>query len=243
MELVLRSAIRGLEDLTAPGIPKLFFICIGLTCIAAFIAVSGGVWAYGSFISPLLPDANDVGSGLIASLLGMGAWFLFTSFLIIPVFLLFWSFMIVIAGFFDEHIAEKIEQHRYPAMALGKSHPFWPEFWQDIRFMLFVTLCNVLLIIIPLFWPFWPILFPAMNGYLLGKYFFRMAGGRHIGRREADKLAKQHRGKILVAGVGIVIASGVPIINLAVPFWGVAMMVHLYHLIAQPQATKALPVD
>jgi uncharacterized protein involved in cysteine biosynthesis len=37
---------------------------------------------------------------------------------------------------------------------------------------------------------------------------------------------------VTLAGLCIVIASGIPILQLIVPFWGVAMMVHLYHLVA-----------
>ena len=57
------------------------------------------------------------------------------------------------------------------------------------------------MLIIPLFWPLLPIIFPAMNAYMLGRYFFQMAGGRHIGRKAADALGKQHRGKLLAAGL------------------------------------------
>ena len=241
MELVLRSAIRAVEDLTAPGIPKLFFICLGLTALAAVAAITGGLWAYDAYILPSVPNEETLGASWLASIVGAAAWFFFTALLIVPIFMLFWSLMIVIAGFFDEHIAEKIEQHRYPNMAIGQSHAFWPEFWQDVRFTLKVLFFNLLLVLIPLFWPFWPILFPLVNGYMLGKYFFRMAGKRHIGRKAADALAKKHWLEILLGGVAIVFASGVPFLNLVVPFWGVSMMVHLYHMIDKPAAQEVLP--
>jgi CysZ protein len=233
MELVIRAAIDAVDDLRAPGIPRLFLICLGLTFLAATLAIGTGYWVFQTWLIPALPSESEVGSGFLFAFIHFLTYSVLTAALIVPVILLFWSLMIFIASFFDEYIAEKIEQHRYPALAIGKSHPFWQEFRQDIFFSLKIIGANLLLLAIPLFWPFWPLLFPLMNGYMLGRYFFRMAGARHRGKEAADALAKRHKGKITLAGLAMVIASGVPFLQLVVPFWGVAMMVHLYHLIAK----------
>jgi uncharacterized protein involved in cysteine biosynthesis len=241
MEKVLKSAINGISDLTAPGMLKLFLLCVGLTTLAAATALGIGIWLVDDYVVPLLPTEDEVSSGIIYWLMHVGLWMFAIAALIMPVFLLFWSFMIFIASFFDEYIAEKIEDHRYPELAKGNSPPFWREFWQDVRFTIWVAFVNLLLVLIPIFWPFWPILFPAVNGYLLGKYFFRMAGGRHVGRKAAGEIASEHRFEIFIAGLAIVFASTIPFLNLLVPFWGVAMMVHLYHMIAKPTPVEVLP--
>lgn len=243
MELVLRSAISALDDLKAPGMMKLFFTCLALTALAAGLVIMVGVGVVQSWIGPLLPSEDTIGIAWLSWLVDFMFWALSVATFVIPAFLVFWSLMIFIASFFDEHIAEKIEQFRYPQMAVGTAQPFWREFWQDVLFVLKTVLLNVLLIAIPIFWPFWPILFPLMNGYLLGTYFFMMAGGRHIGKKAARKLARQHRLEVLVAGLLIVFASGIPFLNLLVPFWGVAMIVHLYHLIDNPQIVETLPAQ
>lgn len=241
MERVLKSAINGVQDLTAPGMFKLFLACTGLTALASFLAIGGGLWFMEAYITPALPTEEELSSGLLFWAMRIGIWMIGSAALVVPIFMLFWSFMIFIASFFDEYIAEKIEEHRYPQLAKGVSPPFWREFWQDLRFTIWVAFVNLFMVLIPLFWPLLPILFPAVNGYLLGKYFFRMAGGRHGGRKEADLLAKNHRFEIFLAGLAIVFASTVPLLNLLVPFWGVAMMVHLYHMIANPQIVEVLP--
>lgn len=243
MELVLRSAIRAIDDLKAPGIFKLFFMCFALTAGAVSIAVMLGVWGLKSWLAPLLPNGESVDIPFVGGLIDFVFWAMTVAATVVPAFLIFWSLMIFIASFFDEHIARKIEEYRYPKMAVGTDQPFWPELRQDILFIVKTVLLNLLLIVIPVFWPFWPLLFPALNAYLLGMYFFMMAGGRHIGKQAAKQRAKQHRLQILGAGLLIVLASGIPILNFIVPFWGVAMMVHLYHLIDHPQVveTESLP--
>lgn len=241
MNLVIRSAINAVSDLKAPGMLKLFFICMGITALGACLVFAVGFFLVNSHIAPMLPTEEEIPSGFLYSLFKFGFWMIASSVLILPVFLLFWSLMIFIASFFDEHIAGLIEKHRYPALAMGTPQPFWQEIKQDLWFMLKVTLINLVMIVVPIFWLFWWFLFPCVNGYLLGVYFFRMAGGRHIGRKAAGEVARKHRWEIFLGGLAIVLASGVPILNLAVPFWGVAMMVHLYHAVDKPAPAEILP--
>ncbi len=240
MELVFRSAIEAIGDLRAPGIMKLFFACIGLTALAAIIALTAGLSLVDTYIEPRLLEAGSVPDGFFAVIFKFLFWGMMISVFLTPIVVLFWSMMVFIASFFDEYIAEKIERFRYPQLAMGQSHPFWREFRHDLLFSLQILIANMVLLI-PIFWPVWPIVFPLLNGYMLGRYFFRMAGGRHIGKKKADELAKQHKGKVLLAGLLIVIASGIPLLNLLVPFWGVAMMVHLYHLVDKPTPQEVLP--
>lgn len=243
MELVLQSAFKALDDLKAPGMIKLFFICLGLTAAAASLVIMVGMGVVHSLIGPLIQDGEIMGMSWLGWLADFMFWAISVAAFIVPAFLVFWSLMIFIASFFDEHIAAKIEDYRYPKMALGTSQPFWTEFKQDILFVLKTVFLNILLVIIPIFWPLWFILFPLLNGYLLGTYFFMMAGGRHIGKKKAKALAKANRIPIIAAGLLMVFASAIPILNLVVPFWGVAMMVHLYHLIDNPQVVEQLPAD
>jgi CysZ protein len=245
MEVVFRAALNAVGDLRVPGMMKLFVSCIALTVVAALMVVALGVWLIDLFLIPHLPNDSDVSSGVIAWVIHFLVWTGAVSAVIIPLFLFFWSLMIFIASFFDEYIAEKIENFRYPKLALGHSAPFWSEFRHDIYFSAKLFLLNIAvlipLVLIPIFWVLLPIIFPLMNGYALGRYFFCMAGGRHIGRKAAYLLAAEHRWKITLSGLLFVFASTIPFLNLLVPFWGVAMMVHLYHLIDKPPVVEVLP--
>ncbi len=237
MEAVLKSALKAVDDLRAPGMIKLFLMCLVLTALAAALVISLGIWGAQIWIAPTLAASDSWGwAGWIVDFFVWGA---LVAILVLPMFLVFWSLMIFIASFFDEHIARKIEEFRYPQMAMGTDQPFWREVRQDILFIIKTILLNVVLLI-PIFWPFWPILFPALNAYLLGTYFFMMAGGRHVGKQEARVAARKHRLKVMGAGLLIVLASGIPIVNLVVPFWGVAMMVHLYHHLEKPPIVEQL---
>jgi uncharacterized protein involved in cysteine biosynthesis len=239
MELVLQSSIKAIEDLKAPGMIKLFLTCVGITALTAVIVIVSGVSLIQGWLHNLFPIETLAGIEWLGWIADMLIWTFSVAAFLIPAFLMFWSVMILVASFFDEHIAKKIEEYRYPKMALGTNQPFWQELKQDIFFVLKTIFLNLVLLF-PLFWFFWPFLFPLLNAYLLGTYFFMMAGGRHVGKKQARKIAGEHRIKVIAAGFLIVVASSIPFVNLLVPFWGVAMMVHLYHLIDNPPIIEQL---
>jgi CysZ protein len=240
MDLVIRSALNAIDDLRVPGMFRLFMLCVLITIGISILTISAGFWVMHAMIG-YLPNQQETGSIWLYNIMLIGFWIVAGGTVLLGVWLTFWSLVILIANFFDEHIATLIEKHRYPKMAMGKSHPFWGEFKHDVGFLLKIITLNILVIIFPLFWPVLPFVLLALNGYLLGQEFFCMAGGRHVGRKTAYTIAKQHRLKIFLAGLSMIVASTIPILNLVVPFWGIAMMVHLYHAIASPEIPQPLP--
>ena len=213
---------------------RLFFICVLITLGITLAALFAGLGVM-QYIVGMLPSEDAIGIGWLYSLMFIFAWVIAAGALVMGLWLTFWSLVILVANFFDEAIAEKIERARYPTLPIGTTQPFWPELRHDLGFLFKIITLNLLVIIIPIFWPVLPFALMALNGYLVGQEFFVMAGGRHLGRRAAYQLAKQHRLPIFCAGLAMIIGSTVPILNLAIPFWGVAMMVHLYHQLGTPQ--------
>jgi uncharacterized protein involved in cysteine biosynthesis len=51
---------------------------------------------------------------------------------------------------------------------------------------------------------------------------------RHHPRDEAKRLRKAHRHTVFVAGLFIAAFVSIPIVNLATPLFGTAMMVHVH---------------
>ncbi len=160
---------------------------------------------------------------------------------ILSVWVLFPGIMPVIVSFFDMRITRAIEEHDYPASAQPLTLPFWPEFWHDVRFSLKAVVLNVVVLPLYLVPGLNLILFYWLNGYLLGREYFVMAARRHMPAAQAEELRRQHGGKVLGGGVLLTLVATIPIVNLFAPFWGVAMMVHLYHLVGQTRPSQILP--
>ena len=47
--------------------------------------------------------------------------------------------------------------------------------------------------------------------------------------KEAKKLRKTNGGIITLGGIVFIFIATIPIVNLIAPFWGIALMTHLFH--------------
>jgi uncharacterized protein involved in cysteine biosynthesis len=81
----------------------------------------------------------------------------------------------------------------------------------------------------------------ALNGYLLGTQFFRMAAGRRVSFGEAKALESKARGSIMLTGIGVSVAATIPILNIAAPILGIALMLHLFHKLQGTPETVIIP--
>lgn len=211
--MLVDSFGKALSNLMLPGIWKLFLLCL-LAYVVGWFALSAGV---GVLLSGLMGGAEG---GFLAMLGTVGggvvAWFLFP--LLFP----------ILISFFDDYMADLIEQRDYPQLPRAEP-PFWPTFKHDAWFSVKAVSINLLLF--PLY--FIPLLgqllYFGMNGYLLGMQIFRMCAGRRVSLEQGKMLQKQAKGPIVLAGAAIMLAATVPFLNLAAPVLGVATMLHLFH--------------
>lgn len=227
MNALIVSAFRAMRSVFAPGMLVIFVCSVGVAVgmLAGFVALTGGVL---SIIAQHMQDQQAahylpwVGS-LGASVL---AWFLFP------------GIMPVAISFFDDRIAGAIERQDYPAIKQPAQSHFWHELLHDVKFALVAVLLNIL--VLPLY--LLPVvnlfLFYLLNGYLLGREFFIMAARRHIPVQDADAMRRRHGRIILTAGIFLAFMATIPVINLFAPFWGVAVMVHLFHKLEKPPASQ-----
>ena len=230
MEALIISALRAIRSLVAPGMLRVFILSIIVTIAAltAFIIFASmfftwlGAHLQGHAIAAFLPWIGGIGSGIIA-------WLLFP------------GIMPVIISFFDERIAAIIERHDYPAAAPARTPEFLTELLHDLRFSAWVIFLNILVLPLYLLPLINLILFYGLNGHLLGREFFVMAARRHMSVEAAEALRKQHSRTVLTAGVALAVMATIPILNLFAPFWGVAVMVHLYHRLAKTPDSQLLP--
>ena len=75
------------------------------------------------------------------------------------------------------------------------------------------------------------------NGWLLGWEYFELAALRHLPVAQADRLRRSHGWQVWGGGVLIALLSEIPLLDLIAPLFGTALMVHLFHRIAQEHAS------
>lgn len=139
----------------------------------------------------------------------------------------------LIAGFFLEDVAAKIEARDYPQSPPGRSQPFFQSLRIALLFALGLLTINLLalpLYLIPLINV---VVFWVINGYLLGREYFELVALRHVSPREVRKLREENSIKMLGAGMFIALLMTIPLLNLLAPLFATVLMVHFYKDLAR----------
>lgn len=139
-------------------------------------------------------------------------------------------------GLFVEEVAEDVEARHYPNLPALSPLPLVKSVETSLRFFFVVLGANaaaLLLMVIPLFWPFAPFIFAGVNGYLLGREYFQMVALRRLAPEAARALYLQNKGQVIASGVLMAVPLSIPLLNLLVPVFGAALFTHLYHQVSQ----------
>jgi CysZ protein len=134
----------------------------------------------------------------------------------------------LVAGFFLDDVAEKVERQSYPQDRPGEALPLGLSILSSARFALTMLLVNLIALLF-LFIPGLNLVaFFVANAYLLGQEYFSLAAGRHLPPDEVRALKSRHCGTLLLGGALLGVLVAIPVANLLTPLFGTAFMVHLY---------------
>ena len=156
-------------------------------------------------------------------------------FLVIPVTAIF-------IPLFQDEVATAVETRHYPAESGPREQGIFEGIWLGLK-ALFVLL-GVNLLALPLVFLL-PglgfVIFLIVNGFLLGREFFEAAAVRHYPPAQIKTLRRRHSGRVFLAGMVVAGVLAIPFINILVPLFGTAFMVHVLHRIMAKDAAKGMP--
>jgi CysZ protein len=136
-------------------------------------------------------------------------------------------------GFFLEDVADAVEDRHYPGLPAATPLSLAAGLRQSVNFLGLVVLVNVLaLFLYPFVGPGIPLVFWAVNGFLLGREYFSLVALRRLPATEVKAMRRRHRWTLWVAGTLMAAPLSVPILNLVIPVLGVATFTHIYHQLA-----------
>lgn len=231
--MILASFLKAVGQIGDPRFRRVLLLGLGLT-LALLVAACAGTlaliqWAVGDTAS--LPLIGEV--SWINDLLGWGGLLLMmvlSVFLMVPV-------ASAITSLFLDTVAQAVEDRHYPGLPAAAAVPIGEALRDTLNFLGIIIGANVLaLVFYVIFTPLAPVIFWALNGYLLGMEYFQLAAMRRIGRAEAGQLRRRHRMTIWAAGVLMAMPLSVPLVNLAVPVLGAATFTHIFHAIRARRA-------
>ena len=147
---------------------------------------------------------------------------------IVVTWLLFPAVLSACIGLFLERVADAVERRHYPMLPPVRDIPVREIVVNTARFLAIMIACNLVILVFLPFPVFFPFVFYAVNGYLLGREYFELVALRRADTAEVGALRDVYRGRLFVAGVVIAVLLTVPLVNLLAPIVGTAAMVHLF---------------
>jgi CysZ protein len=145
----------------------------------------------------------------------------------------------LVAGFFLDDVAEIVERKINPDGVPGRPLPPGQAMSLAVRFAALSLIVNALALFLWFFPGVNVIAFLAANAYLLGREYFELAAMRFRSVKDAQRLRQQNLGLVLFGGLLIAVFVAVPILNLATPLFGTALMVRVHMRMMRPHPSLA----
>jgi CysZ protein len=225
---MLKFAGEALEEVLTPPFRAVLYKSLALTL--AILAL-GWIFLDKLILAAWQPPYAWL-AVLLAILTGVG--------LVVAMIFLVAPVSSLVAGFFLDDVAEIVERKINPGGIPGKRLPTGQAIWLAVRFAAVSLLVNALAFLLWFFPGVNVIAFLAANAYLLGREYFELAAMRFRPVKEAQQLRQQNFALVLFGGLLIAVFVAVPIINLATPLFGTALMVrvHMRMMRTQPPLTQ-----
>ncbi|WP_415182408.1 EI24 domain-containing protein [Phaeovulum sp.] len=224
--MILGSFLTALGDLLRASALKILALGIGLS-LALLVGFYAGAVHVIDWLTPdtlALPWIGEV--TWVKDLMSWGSLALMlvlSFFLMIPVASAF-------TGLFLDTVANTVEARHYPHLPPARDIPFGQSLQDSLNFLVLILAVNIAALLVYLFiGPAAPLLFWAVNGYLLGREYFQMVAQRRLDRPAARTLYRANRGRVFAAGVLMAVPLSIPVVNLVVPVLGAATFTHFFH--------------
>lgn len=235
---MLDAAARALSQMLSPpfravllksvGLAVVLIFAIGFTLhrMLAWLAGEGGTWAE----SVLGANAHlplTILAWVLSIAAGLG--------IIVGSIFLMPAVTALVASFFVDDIALEVERRDYPDEPVGTPLPLSSSIWVGIKAALLAILVYILAVPFLLFAGFGFVIFFVATAYLLSREYFELAAMRYRPPPEAQAMRKANQSTVFIAGLLIAAFVSIPIVNLATPLFGMALMVHVHKRLSRPQ--------
>ncbi len=223
---MINDALAAFTEILTPPFRSALAKVLGLTVLLLVGAVA--LLQHGLLTLVVLPYAWL--TMLISILAGLGLT-VGSVFLVAPV-------SSIVAGFFIDDLAERVERDLDPTARPGRPLPILDAVVLSVRFgalSLGVTLLALLLLLVP---GVNAVAFIGANAYLLGRQYYEFVALRHMTAEDAAVLRRRYAGRIFLAGLVIAGLVSVPVLNLVTPLFGAAFMVRVFKRLPRPAEAR-----
>lgn len=140
----------------------------------------------------------------------------------------------LISTLFLDSVVGRIETRHY-GLPRSTGIPLGRSLTAALRLLALALCLNLLLLPLMFLLPILYLpLYYLLNGYLHGREYVELVALRYFPQREARQLRRRQRGRVLSAGVIVMLLFTTPFINLLAPVLSAVFMAHVYHRVLKP---------
>jgi uncharacterized protein involved in cysteine biosynthesis len=241
---MLDAAVKALSQMISPPMRSILWrsvgvalvlitvLAIGLQRLLSWFATYGEAWLE-TLLGPGFHTPLEVLAWIVSIAAGLGV--VFGGILLMP------AITSLVASLFVDEVADHVEREHYPAEEPGTALPFAVAMQEGVKTALLTIL--VYLIVLPFVFLAGAgfLIFFIATAWLLGREYFELAAMRFRPPEEAKAMRRDNAGTIFTAGLIIAAFVSIPIINLATPIFGMALMVHMHKQLSGPRPELIAP--
>lgn len=147
----------------------------------------------------------------------------------------------LVASFFVDDVGDLVEREYYPAEEPGVALPLGVATIEGVKTALLTIVVYLVALPFVLVAGAGFLVFFIATAWLLGKQYFELAAMRFRPPAEAKLMRKDNAAAVFTAGALIAAFVSIPIVNLATPLFGMALMVHMHKRLSGPRPELIAP--
>lgn len=235
---MIEAAVKALSQILSPPMRRILWrsvalalgliavVAVGLQRLLSWFATSGEQWA-GTLLGPGFDTPLYILAWIVSIAAALG--------IVIGAVFLMPAVTALVASIFVDDVAEEVERTHYPAERPGAALPVSRAVFEGGKTALLAVLLYLLALPFFFFAGVGVIVFFFVTAWLLGREYFLLAAMRFRSTGEARAFRKEHAASVFMAGCVIAAFVSIPIVNLATPLFGTALMVHMHKRLSGPR--------
>ena len=226
---MISAFFKALSDLGDPRMRSVLLQSIGLSLVTALALWAGLSWLLSS--TELIGDVPIVGGWLETAVDWLGSIAVF-----VLVILLLPAFLGLYASLYIETICRAVEARHYPQLQPPRNQSITEAIIVGIKFGALLIVFNLFLLVFIFFPPVYMVVGWAVNGHLLGREYLEMVGFRRMDPPHLRDYRRARRNRIFLSGLMLAVVASIPVVNLILPLFGTAMMLHVFEATRPPES-------
>jgi CysZ protein len=235
---MIDAAVKAISQMLSPPMRSILWrsialalvlitvLAVGLQRLLSWFATSGEGWAE-AMLGPGYHTSLNALAWVVSIAAGLGV--------VLGGIFLMPAISSLVASFFVDDVGDLVEREYYPAEEPGVALPFGIAMTEGVKTALLTIVVYLVALPFVLVAGAGFLVFFVATAWLLGKQYFELAAMRFRPPAEAKLMRKDNAATVFTAGALIAAFVSIPIVNLATPLFGMALMVHMHKRLSGPR--------